>query len=303
MAIRVAAGAPATIPLYYYDTQTGRWAEEGNATLHGTAPNLYYEGTVNHFSYWNADRLYDTTTITGTIHGCNGQPVGGAMVTTTGVNYIGNDTAYSAADGTFVVRARANSIATIIAYHPDNGLSNTAEILNTGNVDSSSPLVNALTACSQGGGTATIRLTWASQPDDLDSHLTGPVAGTRFHVYYSDQGSLAALPYASLDVDDTDGFGPEVITLTQLTPGIYRYSVHHYSGTNTIASSPASVRLTLDGRAYNFSPPQENGAAINNVWQVFEIVVATDGTKTVNSLGTWDTQSDVNVRSLQIKRK
>ena len=42
------ATAPATIPLWHFDTNTGLWKEEGNATLTGGK----YIGNVNHFSWW-----------------------------------------------------------------------------------------------------------------------------------------------------------------------------------------------------------------------------------------------------------
>jgi len=56
-----AAGAalPATYPLYHLNETTGRWTQEGTATLQTDlatgAP--YYEGTVTRFSTWNADQV------------------------------------------------------------------------------------------------------------------------------------------------------------------------------------------------------------------------------------------------------
>jgi len=46
--------APTTTFLYYFDEATGLWVAEGTATLRGTAPSQYYEGTVGHFTTWNA---------------------------------------------------------------------------------------------------------------------------------------------------------------------------------------------------------------------------------------------------------
>lgn len=43
--------APATIPLWFYNTATGKWQEEGSAIL----TNGIYEGSVTHFSTWNVD--------------------------------------------------------------------------------------------------------------------------------------------------------------------------------------------------------------------------------------------------------
>lgn len=125
-------------------------------------------------------------------------------------------------------------------------------------------------------------LTWGEQPGDLDSHLTGPSSdGTnRFHVYYSSKTH----DVASLDVDDTTSYGPETVTVsppsgsTTLRPGIYRYSVHHYSGSGTIGSSGASVRLSLaNGTIYTYTPTALSFSGYKDVWTVFELTVTDTG--------------------------
>jgi hypothetical protein len=45
------AGAPATIPLWYYDTASGYWKQEGTAVKNGNV----YVGNVSHFTTWNLD--------------------------------------------------------------------------------------------------------------------------------------------------------------------------------------------------------------------------------------------------------
>lgn len=45
------AAAPAIIPLWFFDAAKGTWVEEGSAAKQGST----YTGTVNHFSWWNAD--------------------------------------------------------------------------------------------------------------------------------------------------------------------------------------------------------------------------------------------------------
>ncbi len=106
---------PATIPLFFFDESTGLWKEEGSATLQGTAPNRYYEGIVTHFSYWNADQVFDTVFISGCVRDANNQPVANLFVETNGTNYSGKDFAVTAADGTFRVGMRRNSLATLSA--------------------------------------------------------------------------------------------------------------------------------------------------------------------------------------------
>lgn len=136
--------------------------------------------------------------------------------------------------------------------------------------------------------------TWGEQPYDLDSHMTGPssTSGSRWHVYYGDQTSG---DMCGLDVDDTSSFGPETITCpltnttgTSLRPGIYRYSVHHYSGSGTIGTSNANVRLQFeDGTVYNYTPPSTgNYAGSRDVWTVFELTVNTNGSIAVAPVNT-----------------
>jgi hypothetical protein len=288
--------APATMPAFSYNSATGQWVQEGTLAIGGTAPNQYYEGTVTHFSYWNADQVYDTTCITGKVVNAAGAAVAGARVEAQGSGYTGTSTAYTAADGTFTLQVKANSRVIVTASTSD-ALSNSEVVDNTGAAGSTcTALATDLTLGavigSSGSGSAKIRLTWGTDPNDLDSHLTGPdsvTAGTRFHVYYSNRGSLASNPFAELDVDDTSSFGPEVITISKLIAGTYRYSVHHFGGALDFRTSPARVELTLNGSTTIYTPPAPGATALGSksVWQVFELVVDGGGNVTITPLNTY----------------
>lgn len=291
-----ATSAPATIPAYYYDDTTGKWVEEGTLTLAGTAPDQYYTGDVSHFSYWNADMPLVTTCITGRVVDDSDAAVAGARVVAQGRYYIGTSETYTAADGTFSLPVKATS--EVIIYASTSDALSQSVVVTSGDAGSvCSALLEDLklgaVIGSVGSGSAKITLTWGTDPEDLDSHLTGPVPGgsdsERFHVYFVDKGDLAAAPFANLDVDDVTSFGPEVTTITQLFPGIYRFSVHHYSGTGTIFSSPARVELTLNGVTQVFTPPDPGTTAIGekSVWQVFEISVDSGGAATVTPLNAY----------------
>jgi hypothetical protein len=117
-AIRIPLGTqnpnpPATIPLWYFDEKTGLWVEEGTATLQGAAPNQYYEGTVTHFSTWNADDRLLRTWVEGCVRDANGQPVVGALVEARGIDYTGSDIDFTAPDGSFRVGVRKGSSASV----------------------------------------------------------------------------------------------------------------------------------------------------------------------------------------------
>lgn len=160
--------------------------------------------------------------------------------------------------------------------------------------------LNSLTvAMSPSAGEGSLRagqfravLTWGEHPRDLDSHMTGPSqSGDRWHVYY---GTPNAGDMCGLDVDDVTSYGPETITcprttdgMSQLRPGVYRYSVHHFSGNETIGTSSANVRLELDnGRVYNFAPPPANYTGYGNVWTVFELTVDGNGMMSIGPVNT-----------------
>ena len=78
---------------------------------------------------------------------------------------------------------------------------------------------------------------------------------------------LAAI--ADLDIDDTDGNGPETITLHHIN-GDYTYTVFDYNLTKDIAKSGASVTVYFpDGTNTTIECPFEEGEFTN--WDVFEL--------------------------------
>ena len=94
-----AAGAvlPASYPLYYLNETTGVWVQEGTATLQ-TDPQTgaqYYEGTVSHFSWWNADQEYTRSSIdlSATLGGAACAVPAGVSVQAIGLDYNGITTA------------------------------------------------------------------------------------------------------------------------------------------------------------------------------------------------------------------
>lgn len=132
---------------------------------------------------------------------------------------------------------------------------------------------------SPSGTAAEVRivLTWGRVPADLDAHLTGPngpgEAG-RFHAYWSNRLDPNAAPFAGLDLDDTNGNGPETITVTRLhAGGVYRYSVRDYTNGSAVTApqelgrSGATVQVYTWDRSITFHVPSRPG----NLWTVFEM--------------------------------
>ncbi len=150
-------------------------------------------------------------------------------------------------------------------------------------------------------GETRIVLTWGETPEDLDSHLTGPLENEeRFHLFYyyaelcpghvTCQGSPWP-DHAKLDLDDIYSFGPETTTIYQQTDGVYRFSVHDYTNrdsfdSNALSNSGAQVKVYQGDRLVRtFNVPTNRGGTL---WTVFEL----DGT-TITPINSMSYESEV----------
>lgn len=112
-------------------------------------------------------------------------------------------------------------------------------------------------------------LHWNGNPQDLDSHL----AYSGNHIYFERKTGTMA----NLDVDDTDGFGPETITVEKKADGKrYVYAVHDYtdatktSNRNLSLQSGAKVFVYIGNTLVrSYLVPKENKTG--NLWVVFMI--------------------------------
>jgi hypothetical protein len=126
-----------------------------------------------------------------------------------------------------------------------------------------------------GGSETLVRviLTWGADPDDLDAHLTGPNSdgSTRFHVWWTNPGTLGAEPFAALDVDDVFEFGPETITFESDREGLFRYYVHDWTNSESTSSSAlsnSSARVEVfrgSSLLRSFNVP----SGLGTLWEVF----------------------------------
>lgn len=259
------AAPPATVPLFFMDTATGLWVQEGTASLQGTGSNRFFEGTVSRIVTWNADQVINTIRVTGCVRDAANQPVAGARLTSDGSDYSGTSWATSGADGSFTIAVRRSSLATL------TGLTGTLQT-NTVTVAPSATDYTLPSCLITSAATSGLKVTlsWGNLPPDLDSHFVLP---SGVHLSYTNLGSLQAPTYANLDVDDTSSFGPEVVTVTRLMQGTYQYWVHNYSGTFNpgITASPARVELNRGGVITAFTPAAGEGS--NLWWHVFDLVV------------------------------
>ncbi|HBR1156214.1 TPA: tetratricopeptide repeat protein [Klebsiella pneumoniae] len=125
----------------------------------------------------------------------------------------------------------------------------------------------ALSPTMKGLDSMCVVLGWGSSPTDLDSHMVYPGNHIFFNHKLGDNGNL--------DVDDTDSFGPETITLTRRENGKpYIYAVHDFSDkhepeTNNLSRSDAKVFVYIgDSLVRTYYVPKDQSG---NLWTVFKI--------------------------------
>lgn len=286
------ATPPSEVPLYYYDVDTGYWVEEGSATLVNDADSeaSYYEGSVNHFTVWNADQVYNTVLLHGCVQNTEGTRLSSIPVYSSGGDYIGTASTLTNTQGEFSVAAKSNSSQVLLSAF-GNGL--------TSNTLTTATLNNEITfeSCLVVGDAATqIRLSWGEAPRDLDAHLLGPSDDSEyFHLSYSsDTDASFGFHYEqvnnvsfTLDVDDTSSYGPEIMTIPSYPlAGRYYYAVHHYAGTGTITESPTLVNVKLKQQQLIFQPSTSFNSS-NQYWLAFEIVVDEEGNIELNKHDEW----------------
>jgi hypothetical protein len=280
---------PVTLSLFAFDSNSGRWLQEGTATLGGTEPDYYYEGSVSRSGVWAAAQALDAVRVSGCVVDVTGARVAGARISSDGVNYSGVSSAVTDAAGNFGIPIRLDSQATLTALSSAGVLSNTDRVgpftLNT--------LLPGCLTLGTPGATAMMKLTWGEWVEDLDAHLFAPDGS---HVSFDARGKTNAAPFAALDIDDISSFGPEVVTITKLMVGTYKYAVHNYEGqaAGLFSRSDARVELHLPGKpAELFVLPGSGEAAGTDWWLLFEMDVDAACNVTVRRLNSYSAASPV----------
>ena len=126
-----------------------------------------------------------------------------------------------------------------------------------------------------------IVMSWGANPYDLDSHINGYLNdGNSFHVaYYNRSCYYDGETAVWLDVDDTDSYGPETITIVNLDQvKNFKYSVHNYSGKHATSEESEAFDLSDSGAVISvykgnslvatYSVPTNRKGT---VWDVFSV--------------------------------
>jgi Carboxypeptidase regulatory-like domain len=222
---------PDTVNLYSLNETTGRWVQEGTATLAGGGTNRWYEATVTHLSWWNADMPLETITVSGCVRTTAGAVAAGRVVRTEGLDYSGSASATTHSGGDFTVAMKRGGVASLVSSGGGNstapqvvGPSQTNITLASCLVERTAPTTpptvlvqpGAQTVVSGGftrfsvlaDGQAPLRYQWQRNGVDLVG-ATGPVLnwvaqtadnGALFRVRVSNPGGTVVSADAALNV-------------------------------------------------------------------------------------------------------
>jgi len=96
-----------TVEAWSYDTETGKWVEEGFGEVVDIDGELFWQFTANHFSTWNCDRPISTHgCLSGQVTTAMGDPRQGATVRAVGQTYISTTTARTDNEGNFCLEVK-----------------------------------------------------------------------------------------------------------------------------------------------------------------------------------------------------
>ncbi|OGR08937.1 MAG: hypothetical protein A2341_12745 [Deltaproteobacteria bacterium RIFOXYB12_FULL_58_9] len=134
-----------------------------------------------------------------------------------------------------------------------------------------------------------VQLVWDNPTNDQDLHLTyltqdDRVCNKPWDCYYGNRKPLwfsspaGEGPNPSLDIDDTQGLGPENINIDDPETGVYRVYVHYFGDFSGGADTPTrnTVRIYLNGRQ-----EAEYRRTLDNekdIWAVADITWLPNGT-------------------------
>jgi len=127
-------------------------------------------------------------------------------------------------------------------------------------------------------GAARVVLQWGSDPQDLDSYMTAPSGKPNKECEVSFRNRKCDGGVVHLDVDQMRGFGPETITLENISLDFtYRYRVHAYGArgkSEGLLRSGAQVALYTEEYTHIFELGKD-GFVEKDSWFVFSIDGAT----------------------------
>ena len=153
-------------------------------------------------------------------------------------------------------------------------------------------------------GQLKISVTWGRDPRDLDTYFWIPTDPTKvIYAAAGKKGSLTTSPWAAIDRDDKNGYGPENVTVSTHDDGSgrqvyyngnYTYALfnashtchgHHHCDSINFAGSSAKVTIFFNGSLQTtyYASAATGASSENNWWHVFDLQI-TDNLITIVSV-------------------
>jgi hypothetical protein len=262
--LALAATAPASIPLWYFDEAKGLWKQEGSATKTGNN----YVGDVGHFSFWNYDQPGNLVQFDCTLKNAAGNPIGYTLVRLSVNGWYGFGYTDSSGYVSGAVFANSNFILEVF---PNYGCSGPvySQTFTTGSTNISLGVITITAVGSSATLTGTVT-NCNNTPVTNGYILLNDINNiyTRYPLNSSGAYSISKL-FCSLP--QTISFIGEDITNAQQS-AIVSYIVN--AGANTIPNIQACAVATqqflnysINGTTYNFSYPADTFYYNNNAVQ------------------------------------
>jgi len=120
-----------------------------------------------------------------------------------------------------------------------------------------------------------VYLTWDQPGVDMDLHIRGPNGKHTYYAALDPVESSDAIPQGALDLDDKNGFGPEVYSMSGAVRGRYTIEArYHHSADNRPSEAQVTVVLYPAEPARRLTRifgPRELGPAGSREWVVTQI--------------------------------
>lgn len=116
-------------------------------------------------------------------------------------------------------------------------------------------------------GVIRIVLTWSGAVADLDAHLWLPANIMQYHLWKNNPGGDES--NATLERTDSDGYGPEIITISSTFAGPYQFAVYTNGTAETFSGSGAAVQVYRGAtRLASYNIP---ATGVGRWWKVFSL--------------------------------
>jgi hypothetical protein len=138
-------------------------------------------------------------------------------------------------------------------------------------------------------------LTWDTSGTDVDFWITDP-NGEK--CYYAHPTTASGL---ELDFDDTNGYGPENITTTNVIPGDYIVQVHYYSDHNSSVAIGSNCVVVIRQNEGSDEPPVNYYGYVSDTGDIWNVTTLTYSAAKGWSIKPIGTHSKVNPATLPPK--